>query len=224
MKMIKYKQGQGHIEILLSFLLFIGAIIFIFFYINPFSKTVDNANEVNQVQKIIMDNASVAVGRLSIVVDNPGDCYKFMPGNYLNSNYIEMDEGQRRYTVYFSDIFPSINAPHMDGSAACISIPPSKLNYRLGIFLNETIISYDKLMSIASNCKSDEGYKNTLKNLGIITDFSFNSKDINGNEIPDLSFSRRIPNSVAVESKEFPLRVIKNDGTFTDIIFNLKVW
>ena len=86
------------------------------------------------------------------------------------------------------------------------------------------MMSYDRLKSIASACKNDAGYKDTLKNLGITMDFSFSCKDENGDVIDEISFTRRIPGSVQVDSKEFPIRLIKNDGSIIDVIFNLKAW
>ncbi len=210
------KSAQSHVEMMLSFLLFISAIVFIFFYINPFAKTADNTNELNQVQKIIIENASAKVGRLSIVI-NSGGCYNFAPADYSNNNYIEISEPPKKYTIYFSEIFPSTHAPKKDENC-----DPSR--YRLGIFLNDTIMSYDRLKSIASACKNDAGYKDTLRNLGIIMDFSFSCKDENGNVIDEISFTRRIPSSVQVDSKEFPIRLIKDDGSIINVIFNLKVW
>lgn len=211
------KIGQGHVEVIISFLLFIGAIFFIFFYINPFSMAKESIRDIEQVQKIIMQSISTEAGRLSITSFDATGCYDFSSDEYPG-NYIEYKESTSgKYTIYFSDRFSSSNAPNKQ--AAC---PPD--SYRLGVYSNDTIIIYDLLKNLVSSSTNDLDYKNFKKNLGINWDFSINCSDIDGNSIPELSFYRRIPSSIRVESKEFPIRILKSDGTIIQAIFNLKAW
>jgi len=213
---------------LLSFVLFIAAILFIFLYINPLSKTQNKVNEIDQVQKIIMENISVTAGRLSVVsyfhpVNNPNGCYYFETAEYYNVKYVQFDESSpgtnKKYTIYFSDNFPISNAINKSTTSAdCLGA-----NYGLGVYSNETIILYDLLESFAASSSTDEGYKKIKEDLGINTDFIINCADINGTYLPELSASRRIPAGVEVRSKQFPIRLIENNGTIMNVIFNLRV-
>ncbi len=224
--MLNSKRSQGHVEMILSFVLFISAIIFIFFYINPFSKTIDNGNEIEQVQRIIMKNISVKAGRLTIAsyvdpINNPDGCYDFAALEYPSVNYVEILETtpgtDKKYTIYFSDSFPTINPNHRIPSC-------SANNYKLGAYSKETIILYDLLENLATISNTDIGYKKIKEDLGINMDFIINSTDLNRNYISELSFRRRVPTGVKIDSKELPIRLIKNDGTMLDVIFNLRVW
>ena len=65
----------------------------------------------------------------------------------------------------------------------------------------------------------------SLKNsLGISGEFAFSFKNIISGEIAVLSVSKQIPVGVNVEAKEFPVRVINDQGVIQELIFNLMVW
>jgi len=221
------KNGQGHIEMMLSFVLFLGAVIFIFLYIKPFSNTSANMDELNSVENTIMNHITVDIGRLSIVsfnnsVTNPHFCYNFSETQY-GTNYIEVREDSpgtnKLYTIYFgnTDIFYNTISPHRE-----ISCIPQ--NYRLGVFSNQTIISYRKIQQLVYDVNNPlVGYIRVKKNLGINSDFSINTSYLDGTAIPELSFSRSIPGTVEVESKNFPIIAINDTGP-VELNMNIKVW
>lgn len=209
------KIGQGHVEVIISFVLFMGAILFIFFYINPFSITKENSNDIDQTQKIITQAISSEAGRLSITGNESNGCYEFSNSEYPG-NYIEYPETTpKKYTIYFSDKFSSPNAPNKKSGCT---------DYKLGVYSNDTIIIYDLLKNISTASANDADYKNLKKNLGINSDFNIECSDMNKNTISELSFYRRIPFTIQVKSKEFPIRIIKSDGTILQAMFGLKVW
>jgi len=216
------KKGQGHIEMMLSFVLFLAAVLFIFFYIKPFDNTTGHSDELNSVQNIIINYITSNVGRLSIVSSSPSGCYDFNPLNYTDSSgkYVEVVENspstKKLYTIYFGDpsIFPNIITPH---KSAC-----SVSDYTLGVFSNQTIISYRKIQQFVQDL--NDPMKQVKKDLGINADFSINTTDFNRNPIPALSFSKNIPGTVEVESKEFPIVAINDSGQSNELILNIKVW
>ncbi len=213
----KSKRAQGHVEMMLSFILFIGAILFIFVYLNPFSKSVDSRNELEQVQRIIMQQISDNAGRLSVVSYDNSGCYKFDNSQYP-ANYVEFAESvSKKYTIYFSNKFTGQNAPHKIDSCGDAS-------YKLGVFSNETIILYDLLKNFAASCNSDLGYQQKKKDLGLSLDFALNITDMNRQPIGDLNFAKKVSAGVEVKSKEFPIKIVKEDGTIINAIFNVKVW
>lgn len=228
--MPKCKRSQGHIEMMLSFALFLGAILFIFFYINPFAKTVEHSNELNSVQNKIMNYITANVGRLSVIsnydlVLNPNYCYYFDALKYADASavYVE-DEGsilsnKKQYTIYFgdSDVFQPTPPPHK--VVGC-----NPLYYRLGVFSNQTIISSAKIKYIVQRAGVSLDYSDFKKSLGISGDFSINTTNLNRISIPELSFSRNIPGTVEVESREFPVVAINDSGQANQLIINIKAW
>ncbi len=220
------KKAQGHVEMMLSFILFISAILFIFAFMNPFSKSVDKSNELEQTQRAIMQQISDKAGRLSAVSYDPTECYDFINSEYPG-NYVEFaGSTPKKYTIYFSDKFNSQNAPHKVGNplSSCLNPLVENTDYKLGVFSNETIILYDSLKDFAADCSSYAGYQQKRRDLGISMDFVLNITDMNREPLADLNFAKRISGGVDVKSKEFPIKIIKSDGTVIDAIFNIRVW
>ncbi len=67
--------GQTHVETILSFSLFVGVLIILFIFINPFSKTSEKNNDIEQVFEIFINEISLNAGKLSVIVNTNDDCY-----------------------------------------------------------------------------------------------------------------------------------------------------
>jgi len=180
-------KAQGHVEIMLSFVLFIGAIIFIFVFISPFKADKEILIEDN-VQKIIMQNITKDIGMLSIVIGiNPNNCYKFVESDY-NGNYIEKwDSVLRTYTIYFSEEFTTFNPNY---NPACGSEIPTPYEYTLASYSIEKVVFNKSIIELKNAYEND--YNKLKQQLGIDYDFSFNFKLLDQTIIESLSISRTV--------------------------------
>lgn len=218
-KMEKKSKAQGHIEIMLSIILFVGVIIAIFIFINPFGKTEDKTSIADKIQRVIMERVSEDVGKLSVVIPNPPPltiCYKFITSDYLSLNRKEIEVIlDKKYDIYFAD-FLNFNSPHFN------PVCPN-LNYKLGVYAVEKMIVHDKITDLKQLYDTDyTGLKNTL---GITNDFMFSFKEVGGGgEVITPSNPKRIPRGVEVKSKEFSVRIINPDAEIKEYVFNLMVW
>lgn len=223
-------RAQGHVEIIISFVLFIGAIVLIFWLINPFAITKEKDYQIDDIQKTIIKETSKTVGELSVILaryENGevtyGNCYNFIEDNYINENYIEVQDEpseQRKYTIYFSDVFTETIITRKENGC-------SPDEYTLGSYLEENTVVWEDIKNLAESYNAD--YNSLRVSLGITKDFSFGFREIGSSEIPELSVSREMPLGIDLEVKEFPLRIMKYPGEgnpleFKEIIFNLKVW
>lgn len=223
-KMKNKKKAQAHVEMIISFALFVGAIMFIFFIMNPFAKTTqEKTGDVENIKNILIANFSSEFGRLSVIADSfcTTCCYYFDPAEYDYSNYIETipdSSNPRKYEIYFSnDAFPATINPHYD--SLC---PGSGSVYTLGVFTKEKLLVYEKIRNIAQD--SLNNYKGTASSLGIQSDYAFSFYDKDKNQINEISFSKKSPNGVNVLAREFPVRVINENGEIQEFIFNVRIW
>lgn len=209
------KSGQGHIEIIISFVIFVGALIFLFMFVNPFAKTDTKGDYLDTTKTIIMRDITSEVGRLSLVTNlTSGNCYNFDESDYGNI-YVEVNDGlPGKYTIYFSELFNK-NAPHK--SAGC----PLR-GYNLGSYAKEEMIFYDKISELKQNYNSD--YDNLKKSLGITNDFSFSVRNIDGTELSELSVSKQGITGVERASVDIPVVVIDKDGEVNQLILNINAW
>ena len=95
-------RAQGHIEIILSFLIFIGFLLFMFIFLNPFAK-VETKDIIDNIKDSIINEISSEVGKLSIIVETTNHCYDNSKVLVYGSKYLEVNE-DRKYTIYFNDI------------------------------------------------------------------------------------------------------------------------
>jgi len=210
----KGKQAQGHVEMILSFVLFVSVIMFIFIFINPFAKTEGQDFSVDKIQRIILEEITIDVGKVSVIVDEDGGCYNLPILDERTPLEVLDTKNQRKYTIYFSDLFEDYT-PNEDDSCVFGS-------YRLGIYSQERIISYQKIEELKIEYESD--YNDLKESLSMPADFAFNLKNIEGTQVPELSVSRNVPAGVERISKEFPVRIIDNSGNVLELILNIRSW
>lgn len=212
MRTKKSKLAQGHIEIILSFVLFIGALAFLFIFINPFAQTSEDS-VIENIQNKIINNVSLEIGKLSVVLTNPEDCYNFIPADYPG-NYQEAYVSPRKYTIYFGEIFNNVTTKK---NPSCTTN-----QYTLGIYSKEDMIVYERIIGLVSSYNSD--YEELKTNLGITGDFVFSFKNLVNAEITQLSVLKNIPVGVDVEANEFPVRVINGSGDIQELRLNIRAW
>lgn len=207
----KETKAQSHVEMMLSFVIFIGALIFIFIFLNPFAKTGEKVSIIDDIQKIVVKNMSSEIGKLSVIGDSGIVDYAF-PLEYGN-NFVEVQEtfsNPIKCQLYFSDVFGA-------GTQTC-----QFTSYALGVYSKEEIIVWDKIISLKQNYETN--YNGLKSLLDISDDFSFSFKNIGGGEIGVLSVSKDPPVGVNVGSKDFPVRVIDSLGNINELILNIRVW
>jgi hypothetical protein len=239
---MKYKKSQSHIEVIISFILFMGAIFLIFYFLNPLGKTEDKNPAADRVIRTIMENITYEFGRLS-VVGKGGNCqghgadccYYFTDISLYGNKYVEADirTGTKKLDLYFSDIFPiTINPNYKPGTHPgpggtvvpdCPNTGPNS-KFSFGEFQKETIIYYERLKEIATKGKDTSQYKVLKNELGINYDFAFNCSYLNTSNKDEISFTRRVPKGIESVAREFPIRTINSTGGIEEYIFNLRVW
>lgn len=214
------KKSQAHVEMIISFVLFIGAIVFIFIFLNPVAQPKLTTSMMNEIKKTVIQNMSSNIGKLSIVTNETGvgECYNFNPADYSNDNYLEIQDDPiylRKYTIIFSDIFDTSYAPKKNNDC-------DPENYTIGTYTEESIINYDKISETKVSYESD--YNSLKKSSGINYDFSFNFRNLNRVEISELSVSKNIPLGTERDSKDILVRVIDDSGNIQELILNIRAW
>ena len=214
---MKFKKAQGHVEMILSLTIFVGFLLFLFIFLNPFAETKEQSYRMEDIQATIMNEITIDVGRLSVIENETNGCYNITEKikNDYGINYREVKEKNRKYNVYFSD-FLTPGAPNENKN--CIL----GKNYSLGTYSKEDFISYKKIQELNRSYELD--YKGLKEKLGITEDFSFDVKDLSGNDVTELGANRKIPKGVDVKTIEMPVRIIDENGKILEYLFDIKVW
>lgn len=243
-KMLKRKKGISHVEMILSFVIFIGFLIFIMAIFRPFSIG-KKESYINSIEKGILEHVSVNVTLATIMVSNvPSGSTCFSFGSELNpvivknkdgifvkansdrtTNIIKIQGGNNFYYILSSEKFIE------DG----FSLPPGTTcadiditSYSLGLTREYKMLSYQKIDEMENKYLSD--YKGLARELGIPASraFSFSVRD--SNEV--VIFNSGEPKGkFMVTAKDIGVQIIHENANYGiqagNIIFaklNIRVW
>ncbi len=200
------KRGQGHVEIILSMVLFVGFLIFLFVFMRSPFKTKQTL-DITSIQQKVLEEINSDIGKLSVIIDPPGidgieNCYSLDEVNTktFGDNFIEIQEdptNPRSYTIYYGDFF-------VGGKTISCSGPE---NFELGVYTEESIVVKEKI--------NNEAY-DSLKSAGLDS-FSFQVRG-------SFKSKEQIPANVDVFSKDIPIRVMDNKANIQEQILNIKIW
>jgi len=239
--MVKNKKAQAHIEMILSFALFIGALVFIMMFLNPFAQVKGEVSNTAKIYDIVKEDLSAEIGKLSIIIPPPQKdidgnlipppetpCPGVSPGmsipaiNELISDYGNfhvINKEENKYIVYFSDdtyVFSGENdifSPTENGE--CIP----------GVYSKEKIFVKNKITKFVTEYQKN--YETLKSSLGVSDDFLLIFIDKSGGEIDELNVKetfRKTPQGVNVASENFPIRMIDEDGNIRELILNVRGW
>lgn len=215
------KKGQGHVEMIISFVLFVGFLLFVFLFLNPFYESTQKIS-ITKESEIILKRLSEPVGKLFAIVETSEDCYDLKKVNKIyGDNFIEVkeisDPGKPlRYTIYYGKFFDPENV----GDISCSS--KTGKAYTLGAYTQEEVIVKQKIIDMKTAYETD--YSALLLDLGI-GHFTFSVRDFDGNTFSELSVSGdRVPEDAEVFSKDIPIVVMDDKGAKTEYILNIRRW
>jgi len=231
---IKTKQGFSHIEVVLSFVIFLGFLIFLFAIFNPFKINSKSDVYIDITERAIMDNISAKVDFFTMKLkEDASGCFYFTYGLNLsnivvkdnsysrtdassilidNKKQIKIDGAGNFFYIYSSDEFEESVV-----SGSCEELTGDE--YNIGLFRSYEMVSFSKLNSLAENYNSD--YLNLKKGMGLTKDFSFNVRESSGNIT--LTTNKKTPKT-EVFARDKPIQLVYQNGSFKYAILNIKTW
>lgn len=235
------KKAQGHVEMILSFVIFIGFVFVILFFINPIQKNQISYSVVDEIQQKIFDNISINYKSASVILaDKQNDCFKIkntlneeskslakdIQGNAIesfndvNENFIyieHQDKDERFYRLYFSDNF---NDYPLRNEHSCEE--KSENEYTFGVLSFEKAVLYENLVYL--NDYYLLNYDELKKSLNIDKNFEFVVYNSTRGVLMNETLTKHKTRATNVLSREIPVMVIDKNATLSQIIFNIRVW
>lgn len=221
---MRNKRGQGHVEFLISFVLFTSAIFLLFYFINPLKNSQPDVKIQENAKEMIINNISDEIGELIIVVNkevNPleNPCYKLDLDDYENQKFTEIDEtpatenNKNIYHLYFSKYSNDIHPSYDSGCGEDFSI---------GVYSKENYVIAQKILELKVDYENN--YNELKKSLGLKNDFAFSFKYLDGAVESRYGAEKFSSKNVEKYSTEFPIRVIDETGKISQMIINIKLW
>ncbi|MEM3405757.1 MAG: hypothetical protein QW117_02150 [Candidatus Pacearchaeota archaeon] len=244
--MIKNKKSQSHLEILLSFVIFIGFLIFLLIFFNPFKKMGNEQTYLNLLQQSIEKELKKEIIIYSIKLNESYEgCYNFEikdDDNLRNKNLTKKDLNNTIYDsmhtikennyviysnfssqidfyyIYFSEDFLENN---LDGNNCNRKI--DKKNYTLGMLRSYYSISF-KYLNETFKKEYETNYSKLKDRIGLPQTKNFAIDFYNLERTNKIISLGNTPEKAVVYSRTIPEQIFYPNGTFEYIFMQIKVW
>ncbi len=245
---IKSKKGASHVEMMISFVIFIGFLIFLFAIFNPLKKTtnpgISDLVLINLEENLTKSLSTVSIKVNRDVVFQPGDtCFSIanirdmncnaerkiiiknitgnIIGSRINGNNIEITFVNKDSNEQFYTLYCSDELKEQLGDfQQCASIDNTQ--YTLGIINERELWSEKNLMNFESDY--NEKYSE-LKDKFIqkVNDFNFIVTRIDDGKI--LFQGNKNPSkNIRVYAKTTPIDMLDENANITKSTMNIIVW
>ena len=203
--------AQSHVEIMLSFVIFVGFLLFLFIFLNPFAKAKPDYI-MNNIENAIIKNISAEIGKMSVIGDEGSNDYIIL-SPYNNINFVEKTDTTsptKKCTLYFSNEIFNTKMKNCSFSA-----PP-----QFGVYSTEKMINYERISQLKTNYETN--YAELKSSLGIINDFAFDVETLDKTVL--ITAEKNIPSGIEVQARNIPIRTINTNGAIQELILNIRVW
>ena len=231
MKRVNKRGASNHLEMILSFVLFLGFFFFVIIFLQPYETNILTTSIVDGAYYNFLQYTNEEVVQFSIKInDAPLDClsiplqdsfqgYKSVFVYDINKNFSNskiLDKNIIIKNEKLSGFFNIILVKDFIKPEEVLTCSNVYENYQIGGIINESIISYTKIKDL--KIEYDSNYEK-LKEVFAVPgkfDFAINSEII--------TLERPIPDNIKVMAKSYTERVILENGTIINVEFIIRAW
>ena len=239
----KCKRSQAHVEMILSFIIFVGFITVMLILLNPI-KTRPISTTILDITEIqLSDYLSISYDTIPLFLDNETDkthCIAIekkrirtdkskvlvkditgeivpasIDGNYI---YIEPEADSNFYRLFFSEDFTE-TADDLDD---CNELE-FDVNYTLGILNKKSNVFIPKIENFTLEYQEEpDGYEELKNKLNLTNDFEVYVYDEDDIEI--YSATTYKPGSIDIVARNVPTLAVDANAEVIDITLNIRAW
>ena len=227
------KTGAAHLEMIISFLFFMGFVFFLITIVKPYDVTTLSSSVIAGLYDSFEEKIHTNLTSLFLKANyaGPSSCfYVQLPeeiseysftnsliksvsdvkiNSKLENGNLNIGSNEGFYKVAISPEFENDN---LDGCAQLS-------NYSLGSLVERRVSSYSSLVNMSDRYTNDyEGLKHYL-NIPEVFDFGITCK-----ELPEINMERLIPRLGNVVAQDYILEVLKDTGEVINARFTIRVW
>jgi len=224
------KKGQGHIEMIISFSLFIGFVVTILLFYRPTVKSKDISLGV--VERELMNNLTTDFYFFSVKMSGESDCFCFSSEYFssgmnviaYNSSKDKINAGTSGNSICIesgnNDFFYIYLSPEFGENNIECSNSITISNDNIGLLREAKVISNSALSSLKE--RYDIDYNRLKEELKITYDFRLAVFDELGDKI--LEFDKTAPLGRPVYSKDISIEILHEDGMIQKGTMKVYAW
>ena len=236
------RRAQGHVEMIISFVIFIGFVSVLLFSLNPLTDKRINFTLLEITESKLMENWTISYFVGSLSFDNPPSvstgCIEISNLIGLNNNILVQDKdgkfgfgeinggnikinksgtNGRFYKIYSSDNFKQTDL------SACSSSPISEADYEFGPVNSYSNVLYENLILFID--KYNQDYESLKQEIGLQNDFAvFVYTQNSGSRELIANASIFVPKTNEIIARDIPVLAINKTAGKTDLLVNIRVW
>ena len=227
---MKEKRGLSrHLEMVISFVIFTGFLLFLFVYIKPVNQNTLSDSVLLHIDDYFSKNAGTNLTVIFLKVNSDiTDCFSVsfnaiadghsLARSALNGEKIPSSYNQNKLTVYpeSENSFYILISDEFPGTSLLECNPPSE--YDIGSIETDFIISNRSLYELKKEYEKD--YENLKEKMSIpeTMDFSIQSSD------NEFVLEKQIPENTQVSARSNLYKVLYSDGSIKNKEFIFKAW
>ena len=229
------KQGAAHFEMIVSFVFFMGFILFLFTVIKPYDTTTLSSSVVSGLYDSFEGAVSTNLTSVFLKANNTeGGCFRIelfpimfrytlnganvivtdISGGAvlaeMSNSDLKINSDSVFYNVLISPEFEHVTVSDCSGVVD---------NYELGSLIESRVISYNALLNMSNRYYSDYDKLRADLDISSVFDFAIVSEDF-----PEIDMTHIVPSSGDVLAKDFFVEVLNSTGIVSNDRITLKVW
>ena len=227
------KTGAAHLEMIISFLFFIGFVFFSLTVLRPYDVTTLSSSVIAGLHDSFEEKIHTNLTNVFLKANytGPSSCfyvslplgifkYKFTNSLVKSVSDVEISSGftSDNLNINSGEIFHKVAiSPEFDDDDLNGCGPLA--NYSLGSIIERRVSSYNSLIDMSDRYAND--YENLKKDLNVPEVFDFG---IICKELPEINMERLVPSLGDVVARDYVLEVLKDTGEVINARFTIKVW
>ncbi len=244
------KKALTHVEVVISFVMFIFFLILIFSLMKPLKKTEDKSYLIENVKKMVEKKTVVDVTRITMGIENETfSSLRMMPESVcIKINLTEFGINTTNKKVRVKADNSPVNASISDGLAT-INFVGAKLyeiylsenlneiqpscqiildtsqfkylsNFTIGLITETSMLSKEKLEALKQEYETN--YSKLKDKFFIRGEFDILVVNSTKHEIARME--RNVPSTVNIFAREFPIEIIDSEARIQSGIMKIRVW
>lgn len=238
------KKAIGHIEVIISFVIFIGFVLFLLTFLNPIKNKEVSQAVLDFAERGILSEASVDYNYTSVKTNEAQNGNFFIDFSRVNgiseriiiksevgvirgaiqSNKLYIDgDGSKFYTVYSS---PEFNIPAYTFEEA-VELSEDEGEYSIGLLRKNRVLSDSKIIELKN--RYDTNYDELKAEFKIpdSNDFGFVITSATGEEI--IKAVKNQPSKISIIAKDISLQMLdyneeNNAWEIKYVVLNIQAW
>jgi len=230
------KRGSSHLEMIFSFVFFVGFVFFLLLTLKPYD-TVTMPKSVNfAIANSLFEKTSTNLTTFFLKVNYPmlwgyscfevpltydlgfkydftnsyvSDLTKPVISDINSAGKLSVSSDKQFFKVMLSSEFPE------NSLSNCGSIN----SFEIGSILNQQVLSYNTLKELSDKYKSN--YESSKNELGVPEVYDYS---ITCDTLPEINMDKEVVGSVDVLAADYIFEVLDNEGNITNSKFTVKIW